>query len=622
LTIRAALLIARDRLSGKLPPRACVGLLDGPPMGVPAIAAAYALRRLGLRLEVVSFFAGHLRTATGEAVRPAARKAAFRMAFEAATTLLDGSRVLSDVNARWQRDTVRLYLARRLWPAAERLLLRAMVVQALGASGGGPLTLVIPRPVELPPGVVRALVQNVTLQFAGLQRSGWRTGRLAPTLRWARQLLRGRRSQPPEIPADGLPAVLLLQEDDVSLDRSYRTQPHWLSPGDTPPFRTVILRLGPAAIDAPLDALERHRIDVVSPDEPVSSSERDLPICGRLRRDSRRLRRVAIFHPDPAVACAAGEVATLTATAEGLAALAVRRRVRAFLTCENYMLHADAMQLIGAPLGIKTLSYQYTSLPYPSLALMTTAGAMITFAPLYHPRWTWPGLTPPRFVDAGYVHDSSFALLRDRAAERCARLRAAGASFVIGVFDESVQRDKYGLVSLSEYEAHLELLLARVVDDRSLGLVFKTQFHHNLDGMSDRLRDALNRGLATGRVELPAHGRHRNTVFPAEVALSSDITIGFAIGSTASLEAALAGCRSLIVNAHGLMTDADALYLRADIQYPTLADALHAIDRYRRGEPAQTALGDWSDILPEFDPFRDGRSAARLRTVIEEAIEN
>jgi hypothetical protein len=278
------------------------------------------------------------------------------------------------------------------------------------------------------------------------------------------------------------------------------------------------------------------------------------------------------------------------------------------------------MQLVAAPLGVKTLSYQYSNIPYQTLGLATTADAMVTFAPLYHRRWTWPGVPSPTPVDAGYLYDASFALVRSRAGERRARLRAAGATFVIGVFDESVQEDRYGLVSLDEYESQVETLADRLASDASLGLVLKTQFRRHLDAPSDRLRRALDRLKATGRAELPAHGHHRNTVFPAEVALSSDITIGFAIGGTASLESALAGGRSLIVNSYGLVTENDALYARADILYPTLPAALDAIDVFRLGGPERARLGDWRDILPEFDPFRDGDAAGRLRALVTQAV--
>jgi hypothetical protein len=148
--------------------------------------------------------------------------------------------------------------------------------------------------------------------------------------------------------------------------------------------------------------------------------------------------------------------------------------------------------------------------------------------------------------------------------------------------------------------------------------VFKTQFRHNLQGAPPRLAEALDRALTTGRVEMPSKGRHRNIVLPAEVARSSDITIGHAFGGTASLESALAGSRGVMIDRSGLDTNRDPLYAGLDIICPSMAAACEAIEAFRRGE--RPRLGDWAPILGEFDPFRDGHSAGRLRAVLEEAV--
>jgi hypothetical protein len=181
-----------------------------------------------------------------------------------------------------------------------------------------------------------------------------------------------------------------------------------------------------------------------------------------------------------------------------------------------------------------------------------------------------------------------------------------------------VQRDKYGLVNADDYATELMVLFDLVHRDESVGLVLKTQFHQNLRAASPRLAGPLERVLSTGRVELPSNGRHRNSVLPAEVAKSSDITLGHAFGGTASLESALAGCRSVLINSCGLQTKADPLYARVDIIATSVAEACRATGEYRRGE--RPAFGDWSPILREFDPYQDGQSARRFRSVLEEAL--
>jgi hypothetical protein len=112
------------------------------------------------------------------------------------------------------------------------------------------------------------------------------------------------------------------------------------------------------------------------------------------------------------------------------------------------------------------------------------------------------------------------------------------------------------------------------------------------------------------------HGATRNIVFPAEAALSADITIGHTMGATASLEAALAGSRSILLNPYGFKSDNDLLYAQADIVYETMFDALKAVEGFRNGERKYAGLGDWTPIISSLDPFRDNRSSDRLKDLL------
>ena len=244
---------------------------------------------------------------------------------------------------------------------------------------------------------------------------------------------------------------------------------------------------------------------------------------------------------------------------------------------------------------------------------------MATFSEHFHDRWMLDGYSPREFVDVGYPFDGSFALVHERARARRTRMRQAGAEFVVCFFDESVQDDKYGLVHRQRVRRRpTPSSSADWSGDPTLGLVIKTQFHDNLDRLSPDVAEAMARAERTGRLELPrTRAASELGVLPAEATLSADLAVGHAIGGTASLEAALAGRRSLIVNAYGFRSASDALYARCDIVYPTLDAALEAIDAHRRGDPSRASLGDWSPILPEFDPFRDGRAADSLRKIVE-----
>ena len=111
-------------------------------------------------------------------------------------------------------------------------------------------------------------------------------------------------------------------------------------------------------------------------------------------------------------------------------------------------------------------------------------------------------------------------------------------------------------------------------------------------------------------------GSHRNVVFPVEASLAADLSIGHLFGATAALEAAVAGCRAVLLNTGGLRTRHDDVYARALVVFPNLSEVLLAVRAEREGSVQGLRMGDWNAIIDYFDPFRDGRAAERLRTLI------
>ncbi len=75
--------------------------------------------------------------------------------------------------------------------------------------------------------------------------------------------------------------------------------------------------------------------------------------------------------------------------------------------------------------------------------------------------------------------------------------------------------------------------------------------------------------------------------------------------------------RSVIINSYGIRSLHDDAYARGQIVFKSFGDALAAIRGFRAGDSDWASLGDWSAIIGEFDRFRDGRAAARLREHIE-----
>jgi hypothetical protein len=606
-------------------------LLDAGPSRLTRVLA-WVLARSGLPVEEARFFAGHLRTADGESVYIAARRAATELSFASATQLLERAPRLASLNQRFGRNTIRLYLARRVWHALEAQVLRILVAQRL-ARPGAPACMLLAHPASFPPDCLQPPADGMPLHFY----RGPVAPRVGSALRafvlvalrpiWSRLRggwlrVAGGTAAPASNPA--APGVLLLQEDDISLDHSYRTQPHWLFPDDPrPAFETYILqrRLSTRGTS---ETARLRQFGVVMVDPAALSGgwrrSRGHGLHWELRAAARRCLMASWGRQPSAVAGGLADTSLLLARAAELVPVCEHLGIRAFAFAESYLTDADAMHLLAPVLDIRTIAYQYSNLALPNPIMMTTADIMAVFSDLYREVWRHAGVGPEHVMATGYVFDRSFAKVRPRARGLRQRLEAAGASFVICYFDESVQHDRYGLVGVEDHRRELTALLRLVLDSQDIGLIVKTQFERNAPGRLYADEPLLHHAASTGRYVELTRGRHRNDVLPAEAALASDLAIGHSVGATAALEAALAGTRAVLLNPYGMRLLHDGLYQEADVLYDSMESVLAAVRAFRSGEPARRALGDWTPILPRFDPYRDGAAAVRFRRILESAV--
>jgi len=606
-----------------------------------------SLAGLGFVVKEAEFFAGHLTTASGLSVDLAARQHACEASLVVAKATLSRSRLLTKLNARWDRDTVCLYIANQLWSKLYALFVRIFVTQALARNVPGEVHLILQCPLLIHPRLFsnpapeiqvsydRALSAVGTLFFGVAGR--------AKSLLWLsiRRLLRrglNRKSsvleQSPSahhtaegIVDQGVSGLLLLQEDEISLDRSYRTQPHWYFSEQSARLSFDVYILAQAFLPTP-DAetqaqLQAHRIAFVKGDHGTLSavlSEQLHPVRQQLLKDMLGCLMTAVMSLSMVEKIFAMKIARLLWRAQALVELCQRLKIRTFLVSESYLLDAQAMLLVAPALKIQTLAFQYNNPSWILPVLLNTADIMLTYSPLYHQYWLpVDGPQPRTFLDTGYVFDASFDYVRGRAHERRQQLQQRNIQFIIGYLNESVQTNKYGLISREDHCAELRTLFEWVLDHPDVGLLVKSQFMSNAPQRFPEIEKIEAEARKTGRYIELTHGTHRNIFFPAEMAFSADLVIGHAVGATAGLEAALTKTRCVLLNPYGMVAQKE-LYEQADIVYPSLPKVLEAVHDFRAGDPERAALGDWSPILDSLDPFQDGQAGHRLRQLVERVV--
>jgi hypothetical protein len=594
---------------------------------IPATRSSKCVRALlaafGCRICEADFFAGHLRGESGEPLFMVARRLSSQLAMNAAQFAVASLPNLAAIDARSGHQRIALRIARQIWAALERQVLQIQIAQAL-ANPGSQAILYLDRPASYDACILGRVETAVDIRLYGARRSiGGRAmliGRILAHLsrplvwRWLGPLWRPA-LRPPD--AAKRPGLLLVQEDEVSPDRSYRTQPHWLAMGDHPPFATYLIRSGPSPV-APADQISSDLI--VLDDAALGCIDRGAStheLSTRLASDARQCLRMALSAKTDWAATACAIAARLLARAGFLVRVCRTLNIRAFLGSEPYFFDADAVHIFGPELRIATVMFQYSNVAFTNVMTAATPDHMLLFSPRYAAMWPYAGIRPQRMIAAGYPFDAAFGLVRERAAEWRRRLERSGARFVICYFDENVgPPSKYGFMAQSELDDELRELAQLVLDHHDVGVIFKSQFRKRSPTARLPADSVLRDAMATGRVIELCVGTHRNIVFPAEAALASDLAIGHLIGATAALEAALAGTRCLLINLNGTRTAHDEVYAKGRIVFHSLAEALRAATMLRAGDPAYRSLGDWSEFIHEFDPFRDGLAASRLRALL------
>lgn len=620
LSWRSALALAR-----KAP--ASVRVLDD----IPATLSSALLRRFlalcGCRVVETDFFAGHLRGEGGEPLFAIASRRTSKAALDAARAVIDESPQLGAINGRCGRERLILRMARQYWLQLGRQVAQILVARALADSGD--VLLWLARPTRYDPRVLQDIDTRVEVRhydavnplIERMRLAGWVLALAGRTLYWR---VLSVCSRPPARLRDpaGRSGLLLIQEDQVSSNHSYRTQPHWFPPAGAPrlPFATYLLAGGaspapePATTPVDLTVLDERAlayIDRCAAGDAVSS---------RLAEEARRCLVLTLTAKGDWVRTGYAIAARLLTRARVFARACSFLDVRAFLSGEMYLFDSDAIHAIGAEMNVTTVTFQYSNLAYSNVIVATTSDHMMLFAERFARIWPHRGFGAERFCAIGYPFDVAFARVRERSAQWRRRLESAGARFVVCYFDENVGPPKYGFIAPSDLDGEIRLLARRVLDNPGLGVIFKSQFRKRSPTVRLASDPLLHAALATGRMIDLCEGSHRNIVLPAEAALASDMAISHLIGGTAAVESALAGTRCVLINFNELKTANDELYARGFVVFESLEDTLVAIEKFRSGDARYAALGDWSAFLHELDPFRDGRAADRLREALEAIV--
>ena len=228
----------------------------------------------------------------------------------------------------------------------------------------------------------------------------------------------------------------------------------------------------------------------------------------------------------------------------------------------------------------------------------------------------------PYYVVTGYLGDHRFPLVQKEANGIKGRLRSSGAKRIITYFDESSVDDDRWNIGHKVTQENYAYLLNKVLETPWLGLIFKPKKSSSLRKRLGDAADFLRRAQETGRCFVFEEGNIFGSYPPAAAALAADVAIhGHFFAATAGVESALTGTPTLMLDREGFSTSPLYKLSLGRVIFKNWDDLWKACQDHWNAPQGMPGFGDWSSVINDIDPFRDGRAAERMGTYLEWIME-
>lgn len=268
-------------------------------------------------------------------------------------------------------------------------------------------------------------------------------------------------------------------------------------------------------------------------------------------------------------------------------------------------------------LGGLSLTYQRSLTSFATAHYATTVDVHFGFGVSAEQMHRKTGSHIAQLVTAGYIHDHGFVHMGEAAAKVRARMNKNGAKFVVCYLDENPDGDKrYSTIVHEDAAWNYQFLLEKAMEDPSLGLVFKSKKPAGLWQSLGPVAELLQRAVDSGRCVVYGEGAVTSPTLPAEAAAAADVAISLMLGGTAGFETRLAGIPSLLLDRDSINYHPLYSLGRGSVAFQSWDELWGALTAYRMDSSAVPGFGDWSSMIDNMDPFRDGRAAERIGSYV------
>lgn len=227
-------------------------------------------------------------------------------------------------------------------------------------------------------------------------------------------------------------------------------------------------------------------------------------------------------------------------------------------------------------------------------------------------------------VTTGLLNDYAGPLLKNQAQQIRKNLESAGAEKIVCVMDENSGNDSRWHTGHLMQQENYSFILEKVLETPWLGVVFKPKVGKTLRSRLGDVNDLLCAAEKTGRCfvfEETGRGSFTSAP-PLLLGLASDVCIhGHFCAGTAALECALQGLPTLLVDREGAPFSKLSELPQGKVVFKNWPETIEAVMDHFQTPTGIPGFGDWSNIIQELDPFRDGHAARRMGTYLHRLIQ-
>ena len=280
-----------------------------------------------------------------------------------------------------------------------------------------------------------------------------------------------------------------------------------------------------------------------------------------------------------------------------------------------------AMHELG---GISAL-WQTSYYEFPNLTASVFADLFFPFSTKIAQSEKLSGSVIKYLVSVGFIFDHRFKSFHKSSQIIRKKLLNKGSLKIISYFDGGSADDERWSVGKTYFREDYEFLLQKVLDESWLGLIIKSKKPGTLKLRLGDTSQLLDEAIQTGRCyfndESDYIGGKKLNSRPAEAALASDLAIHQCLyAGSAGLEAALAGIPTLLFDRYGMKHSQLYKLGVGKVVFNNRNSMWDALKEHWMKGPIQ-GFGDWTPIIDDLDPFKDGKAVYRMTTYLHWLLE-